>query len=110
MIANRQAVSSQKNCSKFNICSGVLPIPLYIPLTSLLSPTMLLAIIGPSKFCDSFSITREEFDGIDLMTSSKLFVRDGGMAYDENNIVATPRINIQVGYSFIASLLGLTVL
>jgi len=72
MVKNRALASGQKKGTRYNICSG------------------------PAKLCQCLNITREEFDGIDLTCpSSKIWVENGGLLYNEDDIIATPRINIQ---------------
>lgn len=42
-------------------------------------------------------ITMELFDGVDIThPDSKIWMEYGALAYNEDDIVATPRINVQV--------------
>jgi hypothetical protein len=48
-----------------------------------------------AKLCQALAITRDEFDGVDLIGHDRLWVEDDGVHASESEIVATPRINIQ---------------
>lgn len=40
-------------------------------------------------------ISREELDGVDLIGNQQIWVEDDGIHASEEDIVATPRINVQ---------------